>query len=114
MYPLSWGRMMEYWTAGVQTSRQFLSGIAVTEITDSVRRKLELSGEPGQLIVQAVEKASRADAVGFKPGDIVRRINRTRIEKLTDFQNFLRDTSCKRLVFSLLRNGDEVILGLIR
>ncbi|NKB88109.1 MAG: PDZ domain-containing protein [Acidobacteria bacterium] len=67
------------------TSDSALSlGIRVTELTDEIRRRLEIDEAIDGVVVTDVAEASPAAQAGIQPGDVIRRV-RTNIESVRDF-----------------------------
>jgi serine protease Do len=63
-------------------------GIQVSNITPEVANRLNISETDG-VIVTAVDSGSKSDVAGIQSGDIIREINRTRIQNVQDFKSIL-------------------------
>lgn len=60
--------------------------------------------------VDAVEPHSAAAQAGFKPGDVVLRINNTKINDFSDMQRIVSVSAGKQLAFTVDRAGKDVTL----
>lgn len=60
-------------------------GAAVTEVSGSAARRLEMSSESA-VAVRVVRRGSLAEAAGLAPGDIIRAVNAMEVTRLQDFR----------------------------
>jgi serine protease Do len=60
-------------------------GAAVTEVSGSSARRMEMSNESG-VAVRVVTRGSPAERAGLAPGDVIRAVNSLEISKLSDFR----------------------------
>ncbi|WP_319559651.1 Do family serine endopeptidase [Marispirochaeta sp.] len=89
-------------------------GMTVVGITDEIRDRLDLPRNMGNVMVGAVEQGSPAYNAGFRSGDIIKEINRTRIESSRDFYRVFNAEESDELIFKVNRQGNDMILGLVR
>ncbi|WP_158084324.1 Do family serine endopeptidase [Marispirochaeta aestuarii] len=89
-------------------------GMTVVGITDEIRERLDLPRNMGNVMVGAVEQGSPAYNAGFRSGDIIKEVNRTRIESSRDFYRVFNSEESDELIFKVNRQGNDMILGLVR
>jgi serine protease Do len=89
-------------------------GMTVVGITDDIRKRLELPRNIGEIMVGAVEQGSPSYEAGFRTGDIVKEINRTRIDSVAEFYRVFNAEDSDELIFKVNRQGKDMILGLVR
>ncbi|MBN1698157.1 MAG: Do family serine endopeptidase [Spirochaetales bacterium] len=88
-------------------------GMTVVGLTDDIRKQLNLKGNIGNVVVGSVVMGSPADIAGFKGGDIIRTINKKPVASTADFYRLFADREREK-VFTIYREGRELILGLVR
>ncbi|NOY09560.1 MAG: Do family serine endopeptidase [Spirochaetes bacterium] len=89
-------------------------GLYAVPITPDIRKQLKLSSRDGDVILGNVIQGSPAAIAGFRPGDIVKKINGTDIKTLTDFYKALNNLKERKLLFNLVRENNSIIIGLVR
>ena len=89
-------------------------GISVVKVTERLRKQLNLSRSAGEVIVGVVRKGSPSDIVGFRSGDIVKKINGRNVRDVAEFYRLLNDRSKRQLMFTIFREGNEILIGLVR
>ena len=89
-------------------------GMTVVGITDEIRKQLNISGSAGNVMIGAVEEGSPAYTAGFRSGDIVKEINRTRIASIRDFYREFNTEGNGELIFKINRQETDLILGLVQ
>ncbi|MFC2140194.1 Do family serine endopeptidase [Candidatus Auribacterota bacterium] len=72
-------------------------GITVREITEEIKRKLDLAYESGVIISQ-VDPQSHAYIIGLTPGDIVDELGRKNIKNLSDFNEATKEAKGNILI----------------
>jgi serine protease Do len=82
------------------------TGFYVQEITESVFRSERLSTRDGAY-VKFVARGSPANEAGLLPGDVIERVEKTRIRKLADFERAMREVEQRRIFLLTARRGDE-------
>jgi Do/DeqQ family serine protease len=65
-------------------------GLAVDELTPSLRQRLRYEGE-GRVFVRGVEPGSNADRAGLRPGDIILEADQRPVRSVDDLRAALRD-----------------------
>jgi Do/DeqQ family serine protease len=87
-------------------SMESFSGATITDIPED----LELADGNDGVFVSAVRSGSRAARSGLRRGDVIRRINRTDIDDLRDFEDFLEDNDGPYALV-VERDGQTAFLG---
>ena len=89
-------------------------GMSVLRITPEIQKQLDLPKRMGELVIGTVSRESPAALAGFRPGDVIREINSTPVKSTVDFYRMLNDSKSREIVFRIYRQGNELIIGLIR
>jgi serine protease Do len=89
-------------------------GMAVLKITEDIQKQLNLPKKMGELIIGNVSRESPAGIGGFQPGDIIKDINGRSIKTVMDFYKTLNDRESRELMFRIYRQGNELLIGLVR
>jgi len=89
-------------------------GLYAVPITPDIRKQLKLSAGAGDVIIGNVAQGSPAAIAGFRPGDIVKKINGKDIKTLVDFYKALNNLKERKLLFNLVREDSSMIIGLVR
>jgi serine protease Do len=89
-------------------------GITVVEATEEVRESLNLETNKGNVIVANVVKGSPAEASGFRPGDIVLRVDNKRIKSMSDFYERLNMSDSDEVMLRIYRGNREAIIGIVK
>ncbi len=89
-------------------------GMTVVGITDDIRRRLDLPRNMGDVMIGAIEQGSPAYAAGFRSGDIIKEMNKSRIDSIRDFYRVFNAEESDELIFKVNRQGTDMILGLVR
>lgn len=87
-------------------SMESFSGATITDIPDD----LDLRDGDDGVFISTVRRNSRAARAGLQRGDIIRRINRTPIADLDEFEDFLSDNDGPYALV-VERNGRTMFLG---
>ena len=94
-------------------SQNIWPGMAVTPITEEVRRDLNLDRNAGNVIVGSVATDSPAYAAGIRSGDIIQRVNNRAVGNLREFYQMINDRSQDQVVFRIRRGDRTLVLGLV-
>jgi serine protease Do len=86
-------------------------GLAVSPISDVLRNQLRLGRNAGDVMVGAVVPGSPADTAGFRPGDIVQRVNDRDVRSVMDFYRMLNTSRGTREVI-VYREGTKISVDL--
>jgi serine protease Do len=79
-------------------------GISVQDLTEELAKSFEFEGETG-VVVTAVEPDSPAAQAGVKEGDLIKEVNREKINNLEEFKSALKRTAKGKDILFLLRRG---------
>lgn len=86
-------------------------GLAVSPVSDVLRNQLRLGRNAGDVMVGAVVPGSPADAAGFRPGDIVQKINDEDVRSVMDFYRMLNASRGTREIV-VYREGTKISVDL--
>jgi serine protease Do len=79
-------------------------GISVQDLTEELAKSFEFEGETG-VVVTAVEPGSSAAQADVKEGDLIKEVNREKINNLTEFTDALKRTAEGKDILFLIRRG---------
>ena len=79
-------------------------GISVQDLTEELAKSFEFEGETG-VVVTAVEPGSSAAQADVKEGDLIKEVNREKINNLVEFTDALKRTAKGKDILFLLRRG---------
>jgi S1-C subfamily serine protease len=88
--------------------------MSVLHITPEIQKQLDLPKRMGELVIGTIASEGPAALAGFQPGDVIQEINGEEVKSTIDFYRTLNDTKSREIVFRIYRQGNELILGLIR
>ncbi len=89
-------------------------GFSVLKITDDVREQLNLGSSDAGLVIGAVDQSGPADVAGLKSGDLVTKVGGREVRDLGDFYKALNNPGAKEILFAIQRQGNNLIIGLVR
>jgi S1-C subfamily serine protease len=95
-------------------ARSVWPGLSVMPITREIREQLNLSRGAGDLVIRNVSSGSPADIAGFQAGDIIKSVNGRDVGDVMAFYGALNDAKAKEIVFNIHREGERIVLGLVR
>jgi len=93
---------------------QVWPGTSAVRITPGIEKQIDLPRRMGELVIGTVAPGGPAALAGFQPGDVVQQINGEAVRSSIDFYRILNDDKSKEIVFRIYRQGNELIIGLIR
>jgi serine protease Do len=79
-------------------------GISVQNLTEELAKSLGFEGENG-IVVSAVEPGSPAAQADVKEGDLIKEVNREKINNIKEFREALKSTEEGKDILLLLRRG---------
>jgi Do/DeqQ family serine protease len=89
-------------------------GFSVLKITDDVREQLNLGSSDAGLVIGAVDQGGPADVAGLKSGDLITKVGGKEVRGLADFYKTLNNPGAKEILFAIQRQGNNLIIGLVR
>lgn len=96
------------WVAGDVVPNDQKWGIAVSELTDSLRKIYGIPKKEAGVVVMMVLPGSAADRAGLKAGDLIQQVDRTEVQGLADFFELLQ-SSANQILLKIYRD-DAVLL----
>ena len=84
-------------------------GFTLSEITDSIKDRVQVSEG---VIITHVYPDSVAQTAGLRSGDVIEKINNTKIRNLKDFYSTLNLKNNNETLFRLKRDGTSLTIGL--
>ncbi len=94
-------------------SNNLWPGLTVVEITDEIQERLNLPKNIGKVMIGSVIEGSPAFTAGMRNGDIIKEINKKRINNLMDFYEAL-NRSTDELIFKVNKHGTDIIIGIVK
>ncbi len=98
----------------VQGATALWPGMIVQALNDDIREQLELKSSRKGVVVTNVLEGTRASAAGLVPGDIITEVNRRGISDLRGFYGALNSGEERQVLFTVVRNNSEILLGMKR
>ena len=85
------------------TKKAYIQGLNLEELTDKIRTRYQIPNHIKGVFVSGVKTGSRANKLGFMPGDIIVQVDQMSIESFDDIEKALEGKK-KKIVF-VNRNG---------
>lgn len=79
-------------------------GLSVQDLTEELAKSFDFAGETG-VVVTAVEPGSLAAQADVKEGDLIKEVNRGKINNIKEFRDALKRTDKGKDILLLLRRG---------
>jgi S1-C subfamily serine protease len=95
-------------------SSKIWPGFSVLKITDDVRQQLNLGNSDAGLVIGAVDQGGPADVAGLKSGDLITKVGGREVRTLSEFYKGLNNPHGKEILFAIQRQGNNLIIGLVR
>lgn len=89
-------------------------GITVTPLSDEVRERLEIAGRFDGVVVGSVSAESPLRESGIRAGDLITAINGESIASVPEFYERIGEIEGEELQFRIVRNGQQLIVGMVR
>ncbi len=97
----------------VQSNTNLWPGMVAAPLTEEMRAQLELPRNLHGVIVGSIVEGSPASFAGLLQGDIITEIADQQIRGMMDFYRAISSTR-RELLFRVQREGQEVVLGIVR
>jgi serine protease Do len=98
----------------ISGSQKLWPGFSAVEMTEKIRRDLNLPSDSGKVIIGNVSPGSSAASANLKTGDIIREINGKRIDSILDFYRAINETSKKEFMLRIHRSGNDFLIGIVK
>lgn len=97
-----------------RTSDEGLDGVTVSEITDAVRRQLELDEDLRGVVVTDVERTSNAWHRGLRQGDVIIEVARKTVEGLDDYEELIQINPDRPVLLKVQRGEQSLMIAVPR
>ncbi len=94
----------------LEDASPFFLGVGLENITDRHRRHLDLPDDVEGVVITAVEEGSPAADAGLRIGDLIRELNKIRIEDLEDFNEALGGVGGDSVLLLVYRDGSHLYM----
>jgi Do/DeqQ family serine protease len=98
----------------VSLGSQYWPGVFVRVLDAQLRKDLKIDSKVNGLIVTEVIGDSNAQKAGFAAGDVITKVNNQNVTNIMDFFKLLNDSGKEELTFRVVREGRELLLGMVK
>jgi serine protease Do len=95
-------------------SQKLWPGFSAVEMTEKIRRDLNLPSDSGRVIIGNVTQGSPAAAANLKTGDIIREVNGRRLASIVDFYKAINESGKKEFMLRIHRSGNDFLIGIVK
>jgi serine protease Do len=95
-------------------SRKLWPGFSAVEMTEKIRRDLNLPSDSGKVIIGNVTQGSSAASANLRTGDIIREINGKKIGSIVDFYRAINESGKKEYMLRIHRSGNDFLIGIVK
>ena len=89
-------------------------GMIVQSLNEEIRKQMNLPSQLSGVVVTSVLEGTRTADAGMAAGDIITAVNKEKVSDIRSFYAALNNTGDSQILFTVLRNNREVLLGTIR
>ena len=89
-------------------------GLTVIGLNSEIRKELDIPNNIDGSVIAAVFPNTSSDKVGLRAGDIITAVDKKNIDNVMDFYKELNSTDSKEVMFRVFREGNEMLLGLVK
>ncbi len=89
-------------------------GLTVIGLNSEIRNELEIPADIEGAVIAAVFPNTSSDKVGLRTGDIITAVDKQNIDGVMEFYKQLNSTDSKEVMFRIYREGNEMLLGLVK
>ena len=98
----------------VQGSRSLWPGLVIHSLDKEIRERLELPALQKGVVVLSVLQGTKAADAGMVAGDVISAVNKQRVRDIRSFYAALNSSDEGEVLFKVLRNNREILLGVVR
>ncbi len=95
-------------------SNKLWPGLTPVKITEDIRKQLNIPAGTGKIIIGNIVQGSPAAIAGIRAGDIITKINDSRVDSILDFYEAINNPKARKIMFTIVRNESELIIGLVK
>jgi serine protease Do len=95
-------------------AKKMWPGFSAVEMTERIRRDLNLPAEGGRLVIGNVTPGSPASSANLKTGDIIREVNGKKIASIMDFYRAINESGKKEFMLRIHRSGNDFLIGIVK
>jgi serine protease Do len=100
------GTMSDEASAGMETTSGEL-GLSVQTLTPELAARFDWDEDERGVLITEVEPGSAGDEAGLRQGDLIKEVNRTAVESLSDYRRLLKGTGEGEPLLFLVKRGRE-------
>ncbi len=98
-----------------EQAKKLWPGLTVAPITDEIQERLKLPRNIGKVLIATVAEGSPAHQAGLRSGDVVKEINKEKIDSVSEFYRTLNGNDrVEELIFRVNRQGTDILLGIVK
>jgi serine protease Do len=99
----------------VALAKNLWPGMTVIDINDQVRQQVDIPrGTSGVVVGYVPDQNSPASTAGLRPGDVITAVNGKSVRNMMDYYKALNGGSGGNVMFSIVRGGSDISIGLDR
>jgi serine protease Do len=98
----------------VSADKKMWPGFSAVEMTEKIRKDLNLPSDSGKVIIGNVNQGSSAASANLRTGDIIREINGKKIATIMDFYRAINEGDKKEFMLRIHRSGNEFLIGIVK
>jgi Do/DeqQ family serine protease len=95
-------------------NKRLWPGLTAYPLSQDIRTQAKIADSVKGVIILTVEPQTPAAIAGLRPGDVVTEMNGTAVTSGLDFYRELNEKSKKEVVFKLIRDGQDMKVGIVR
>lgn len=92
-----------------EQSSTFLNGVTAGDLTEELAGKFNIEAGLTGVVVIGVERGSKAEEAGLRPGDLILEVNRNAIAHIADYETVLSLADKMQPVLLLVRRQDRTL-----
>jgi serine protease Do len=108
------GTMPEEGAEGPTAKKQSSWGLSVQNITPEIAQRYGLAADELGVVVTSVEPGSPASDVRLRPGDLIKEVNRQKIQNLRDYNQAIEKVKKNEAVLFLVKRGENTFYVVLK